>query len=488
MSTNADNRTGFGRRKTEVLHQSQAHSPQAEQALIGALLESPQDTHDALAGKLQPQYFLDPFCKLAFEKAMQLTADGNEPDLIMVAAAMDGYVSMDIEEIESALGEIYERFPSASNVQGWCAIVLDKHVQRQIDGAGERLKELAHAQDFSALEKIEQATKLLGDAAAALATDEVLSTEDMVFDTLEKIEQRMAQVQDGTDEPTGLSFGFPDLDDATTGMHAAELIVVAGRPGMGKTAFAMAMAKAIAAHADKASRKRVLMFSLEMSAEQMGMRWLSTLYSVPVTEMRSGKVSPEGWARLKAGMAESHEFPFDVDKKASVSVDQIIATARKVHREKGLDLVMVDYLQLVETSARGNANRSELVGEISRKLKNLSRELKIPVVALSQLNRELEKRVDKRPMMSDLRESGSIEQDADIIMFLYRDDYYNKNSAEPGIAEIIIAKQRNGQPCTVKLGWHGPTTSFESLHAPTASLSTAQSIAMAYEGSDDAPF
>lgn len=476
----------FKSKKPAVLHQSQAHSPQAEQALIGALLESCVAVHDQLAGKLQPEYFLDPFCRLAFEKAMALVAEGNEPDLIMLAAAMDGYVSMDIDEIEAELGEIYERFPSSSNVQGWISILLDKHIQRQIESTGDRLKDLAHAQDFSAEEKITQANKMLADASAAMSTDTVMSTEEMVIGTLAKIQERMMST---TDEPAGLSFGFEELDEATTGMHAAELIVVAGRPGMGKTAFAMAMAKAIAGRPEKQRRSRVLMFSLEMSAEQMGMRWLSTLYDVPVSNMRSGRVTPEEWARLTASVEESKDYPFDVDKNASVGMEQIMSIARKVHREQGLGMVVVDYLQLISTTSRSNANRSELVGEITRQLKNLSRELKIPVVALSQLNRKLEERQDKRPVLSDLRESGSIEQDADLILFLYRDDYYNKNSTEPGIAEIIIAKQRNGQPCTVKLGWNGPTTSFLSLvsQAP-ALLSTSQSVAMAYSDTGDSPF
>lgn len=475
-------RGAFGARKKEVLHQSLAHSLQAEQALIGAFLESPLAVYDQLAGKLTGTHFLDPFCKLAFEKGMELASNSNVPDLIMLATAIDGYVSMDIQEIESELADIYDRYPSSSNVQGWSSILLDKYVQRQIDGTGERLRELAHAQDFSAEEKIAEATRMLGNAAAALATDDVLTTEDMVFDTLAKIEARMVSMADGNDEPTGLTFGFPEIDEVTTGMHAAELIVVAGRPGMGKTAFAMAMAKAIAALGDKSRRQGVLMFSLEMSPDQMGMRWLSTLYNVPVKDMRSGKIKPDDWARLQAGLVESKDFPFSVDKKSSATVDHIVSTARKIHREKGLGIVIIDYLQLIETSTRAGANRSELIGEISRKLKNLSRELNIPVVALSQLNRKLEERQDKRPIMSDLRESGAIEQDADIIMFLYRDDYYNKNSTEPGIAEVIIVKQRNGQPCTVKLGWDGPTTSFSSLDSHCAgATSTAHSVAMAFD-------
>jgi replicative DNA helicase len=475
-----------GRSKAPVLHQSQSHSPQAEQAIIGAFLDSPGETYDKVVGKLQAEYFMEPLCKLAFEKMTALVADGNEPDLVMLAAAMDGYVTMDVPEIEEELTLIYERFPSSKNVVGWVNIVQDKFIQRQIEKTGDRLMDLAHAQDFGPEEKIAEANKMLIEASSALSNDNVSTAEEMVMHTLAQIQ---ARTESGGDV-AGQSFGFPELDDATTGMHPAEFIVVAGRPGMGKTAFAMAIAEACSAHRDPARRKRLLMFSLEMSHEQMGMRWLSTLYEVPSHAMRSGNVTPEQWERLNEGLAEAAQLPFMIDKNASVNVDQICSTARKTHRENpgGLGMVVVDYLQLITTSTRNNANRAELVGEISRALKNLSRELKIPVVALSQLNRSVEQRQDKRPMMSDLRESGSIEQDADVIIFLYRDEYYTKDACkEPGIAEIILAKQRNGEPQTVKLGWNGPLTKFRSLRRP---MSTSESVNAAYEGKivHDRPF
>ncbi len=477
-----------GRSKAPVLHQSQTHSPQAEQAIIGAFLDCPGETYDKVVGRLQAEHFMEPLCRLAFEKLSALVSDGNEPDLVMLAAAMDGYVSMEVTEIEEELSLIYERFPSSKNVLGWVKIVQDKFIQRQLENTGDRLRDLAHAQDFGPEEKIAEANKMLTDASSALSNDSVATAEEMVMHTLAQIQ---ARTESGGDV-AGQSFGFPELDDATTGMHGAELIVVAGRPGMGKTAFAMAIAEACSAHRDVSKRKRLLMFSLEMSHEQMGMRWLSTLYEVPSHAMRSGNVTPEQWQRLNDGLAQASELPFMIDKNASVNVEQICATARKVHREHqgGLGMVVVDYLQLITTSTRSNANRAELVGEISRALKGLSRELKIPVVALSQLNRSVEQRQDKRPMMSDLRESGSIEQDADVIIFLYRDEYYTKDACkEPGIAEIIIAKQRNGEPQTVKLGWNGPLTKFKSLRR---SMSTSESVNAAYDANfiyvQDQPF
>lgn len=468
------------RQNAAVLHQSQAHSPQAEQALIGSFLDDPIAVYDQVAGKLKPEHLMDPFCKLAFSRGIELVEEGSTPDLVMLAAAMDGYVSMDVAAIEEELGDIFGRYPSSKSVAGWTSIILDKAIQRKLNKTGERLSELAHAQDFGPEEKIAQANELLIEASAALASDSVATTEEMVFNTVAAIEKRM----ESSEDVAGISFGFPDLDDATTGMHGSELIVVAGRPGMGKTAFAMAMAKATAGHENKSKRRGVLFFTLEMSQEQMGMRWLSTLYELPQTDMRSGRISDAVYQKLKFALTDSKEYPFFVDKNATVTADKISSVARKEMRERkgGISLIIVDYLQLVTAVNRSNANRAEIVGEISRALKSLSRELKIPVVALSQLNRALEQRQDKRPMMSDLRESGSIEQDADVIIFLYRDDYYLKElSKEPGIAEIIIAKQRNGEPQTIKLGWDGPTTKFRSLRAPAVQLSTTQSVNLAFE-------
>lgn len=485
------NSTPFSRsnRSTAVLHHGQSYSLQAEQAVIGALLESPETVYDEIAGKLQADQFFNPFCKLAFSKMVELIQDGNSPDSVMLAASMDGYVELDTDQIEAELADINNRYPGIKNVKGWAKIIVDKFLQRQIEKTGDRLKEIAHAQDFDSEEKISQANKLLHEASLALTNDTVATTEELVFHAIKQIQER----ENLGEEVAGKSYGFPELDAVTTGMHGSELIVIAARPSMGKTAFALAIGKANAAHSDLNRRVGVLFFTLEMSPEQMGLRWLSAVYDVTQQNMRSGRVSSEEWEKLNLAMSESKDYPFYVDKNSSVTADQISAIARKEHRERGLGLVIVDYLQLVSDSGQKNSNRAETVSDISRSLKNLSRELGIPVIALSQLNRSVEQRPDKRPMMSDLRESGSIEQDADVIMFIYRDDYYNKlNSKKPGIAEIIIAKQRNGPTLTVDLDWHGPTTKFKSRLAKTApecdrSTSFTQGINDAFSAID-APF
>ena len=482
MSTSDNNMSGRkGRGQDKVLHQAQPYSLQAERAIIGAAIEDPELAFTQLAGSLLSEHFYDPFCRLAFEKFIELVQEGNRPDAVLLAASMDGFVSLSVEQIQEELEAIYETFPSASNVTGWMSVVQDRFLQRRIDGTGERLREIAHAQDLAPEQKISQAMGLLNDAAASVSRQETVTTQDMVLHTLAHL-QRRAEDPDG--DSGSLSYGFEELDQRTTGMHGSELIVVAARPGMGKTAMALAIAKATAAHHRLERRKRVLMYSLEMSPEQMGMRWLADICDVPVSKMREGTVSPEQWQRLQDSVESAGDYPFEIDKKAAVTVEQICSDSRKIHRERGLALVIVDYLQLVTVSGgSAGANRAELVGHISRSLKSLSRELGIPVIALSQLNRDLEKRADKRPMMSDLRESGSIEQDADVIMFLYRDEYYTKSACkEPGVAEVIIAKQRQGEAnITVTLGWDGPRTRFYTL--PNYEMpNTARSVARAFEG------
>lgn len=472
------------RAKDKAMHQAQPFSLQAERAIIGAALEDADLAYTQLAGTLMPEHFFDPFCKLAYSRFLDLVQEGNRPDHVLLAAAMEGYVSLSSDQIQEELEAIYETFPSSSNLGGWMNVIQDRYLQREISNAGGRLQEIAHAQDLAPEAKLAQAMGLLGDIQASVAKQETSTTMDMVVHTLAQIEERAANPDAGT---KALSYGFGEMDDLTTGMHPGELIILAARPGMGKTAMALAIAKATAADHQVDRRQTVLFYSLEMPYEQMGMRWLADLSDVSLVAMRSGKVSPEEWARLKAQLDLAPHYTFEVDTKASVTVEQICSDARKIHRERGLGMVIVDYLQLISESGSKFANRTEFISHVSRSLKNLARELGIPVIALSQLNRELEKRANKRPQMSDLRESGAIEQDADVIIFLYRDVIYNKNTSEPDVAEVIIGKQRNGPAGeTVKLGFHGPTTRFYSRR-DASRMSTRDSVARAYESSSS-PF
>lgn len=468
----------------KVLHQAEPFSLQAERAIIGAALEDAELTHSQLAGSLLPDHFHDPFCKLAYSRFLDLVEVGNSPDIVLLAASMEGYVSLSSEQIQEELGVIYDTFPSSSNLSGWMGIIHDRYLQREISNAGNRLQEIAHAQDLPPETKLSQAMTLLTDIQSSVAKQETASTMDIVIHTLARIEERAANPDAESD---AISYGFDEIDDLTTGMHGGELIILAARPGMGKTAKALSISKATAAHRDPERRKTVLFYSLEMPHEQMGMRWLADLADVSLMSMRSGNVSPQEWARLQDQLELAPGYKFEIDKKPSVTVEQICSDARKIHRERGLGLIVVDYLQLISDSG-GFSNRSEFISHVSRSLKNLARELRIPVVALSQLNRELEKRPNKRPVMSDLRESGAIEQDADVIMFLYRDVAYNKSTPEPDVCEVIIGKQRNGSANeTVKLGFHGPTTRFYSRR-DGAAMSTRASVARAFGGDPQSPF
>jgi replicative DNA helicase len=257
---------------------------------------------------------------------------------------------------------------------------------------------------------------------------------------------------------TGISTGFTDLDELTAGLQPSDLIIVAARPSMGKTAFAMNIAEAAAMR----GKKSVAVFSMEMSASQLALRLISSMGRIHQQHLRTGDLAEEDWPRVTSAITMLSEAKIFIDDTPAMSPVEMRARSRRLQREHGLDMIVIDYLQLMQVPGN-KENRATEISEISRGLKALAKELNVPVIALSQLNRSLEQRADKRPMMSDLRESGAIEQDADLIMFIYRDDYYNKESPDKGLAEIIIGKQRNGPTDTAKLTFLGHYTKFENF-------------------------
>ena len=275
--------------------------------------------------------------------------------------------------------------------------------------------------------------------------------------------QLMDRVQEMADNPsdvTGVPTGFYDLDRMTAGLQAGDLVVLAARPSMGKTAFAINIAE----HVALAEQLPVAVFSMEMGASQLAVRIVGSIGRINQRNLGTGRLTDEEWPRLTEAIERLRNVSLHIDETPGLTPSQLRANARRLARQCGkLGLIVVDYLQLMSGSSSDGENRATELGEISRGLKALAKELQCPVIALSQLNRSVEQRTDKRPMMSDLRESGAIEQDADIIMFIYRDDYYNKDSREPGVAEIIIGKQRNGPTGTVKLTFLKPLTRFESM-------------------------
>jgi replicative DNA helicase len=276
---------------------------------------------------------------------------------------------------------------------------------------------------------------------------------------------RVQEMADNPNDITGVPTGFYDLDRMTAGLQPGDLIVLAARPTMGKTAFAINIAE----HVALKEGLPVAVFSMEMGAAQLAVRIVGSIGRIDQSHLRTGKLTDEEWPRLTEAIEQLRNISLHIDETAGLTVSELRANARRLARQCGkLGLIVVDYLQLMSGSAGNDENRATELGEISRGLKMLAKELQCPVIALSQLNRSVESRNDKRPMMSDLRESGAIEQDADIIMFIYRDDYYNKESKEPGVAEIIIAKQRNGPVGMVPLTFLKPLTRFDNMAAGSA--------------------
>lgn len=281
--------------------------------------------------------------------------------------------------------------------------------------------------------------------------------ENLVIELLDRVEEMSLHPSDITGVPTG----FHDFDRMTSGLQSGDLVILAARPSMGKTALAINIAENVAIR----EGLPVAIFSMEMGAAQLAIRIVGSIGRIDQSRLRTGKLQDEEWPRLSESVERLREISLFIDETPGLTVSELRASARRLARRCGkLGLIVVDYLQLMSGSGSGDGeNRATELGEISRGLKMLAKELQCPVIALSQLNRSVEQRNDKRPMMSDLRESGAIEQDADVIMFIYRDDYYNKDSKEPGVAEVIIAKQRNGPTGTVKLAFLKPITKFESL-------------------------
>jgi replicative DNA helicase len=356
----------------------------------------------------------------------------------------------------SYLAELAESTPGASNVLAYGKIVRERSVLRQLIGAANQIADSAFTPDGrdtdTLLELAEQSVFQIAENRLKDSGPEKVAP--LLIKAVEKVEF----LHGSKGALTGLPSGFTDLDRMTTGWQGSDLVIVAARPSMGKTAFAVNMVE----HAVMTGGS-VLVFSMEMPSDQIVMRMLSSLGRIDQTRLRTGDLKDEDWDRFASAVSQLKDKKLYIDDTAALTPGEVRSRARRVARETGgLDMVMVDYLQLMRT-AKDSENRATEISEISRSLKALAKEMKCPVVALSQLNRQLESRTDKRPMNSDLRESGAIEQDADVILFIYRDEVYNENTEDLGIAEIIIGKQRNGPIGKVRLKFTGNLTKFEDL-------------------------
>ncbi len=437
------------------------HSIEAEQSVLGSMLIAP-DSWDKVAEILVEDDFYNRSHQLIYKTILKLLSANQPVDLITVSEALEH-----TEQLEEAggfayLGELAKNTPSAANVVAYAEIIRERAITRELIGVANEISEVGYnpqGRDSSAILDLAE-SKVFEIAEKRTGSNEgPKNIEAVLGKTIDRLE---ALVKNNKDV-TGVSTGYVDLDKKTSGMQPSDLIIVAARPSMGKTTFAMNLVE----NAMLTEEKPVLVFSLEMPSEQIMMRMLASLSRVNQTSIRTAQLDDEDWARISNTMAMLKDKDnLFVDDSSGLTPMEVRTRARKLARERGgIAMIMVDYLQLMQVPALSD-NRTLEIAEISRSLKALAKELECPVIALSQLNRSLEQRADKRPVNSDLRESGSIEQDADLIMFIYRDEVYHENSTEKGIAEIIIGKQRNGPIGTVRLTFQGQFSRFDNYAGP----------------------
>ena len=438
------------------------HSLEAEQSVLGGLLLD-NETWDRVAEKAVSGDFYSRSHRLIFETIGALIELGEPVDLITLSEALENDQKLEDAGGFVYLAEMMNNTPSAANIAAYADIVRERAVTRELISVANEIAEVGYdTQGRGSAELLDFAeTKVFAIAEKRASKSEGPENLHTVLEkTVDRIEKLCSTDTGGV---TGVPSGFTDLDKMTAGLQKSDLIIVAARPSMGKTTFAMNLAE----HAAMTQDKPALIFSLEMPADQIMMRMLASLGRIDQTKIRTGQLDDEDWARLSSTMGLLIENgKMFIDDAAGLTPTELRARARRIHRDHGgISMIMVDYLQLMR-APQFSDNRTLEIAEISRSLKALAKELEVPVVALSQLNRGLEQRSDKRPINSDLRESGSIEQDADLIMFIYRDEVYHDDSEFKGMAEIIIGKQRNGPIGRVPLTFQGKYSRFDNYAGP----------------------
>ena len=435
------------------------HSMEAESSVLGGLLLD-NGAWDRVGDLLVDGDFYRYEHKLVYSAIGALINSSRPADVITVYEHLQSLGKA--EEIGGLgyLNALAQYVPSASNIRRYAEIVRERSILRKLVSASDEIATNAFNTQGRAvaqiLDEAEQKIFNIGEEGSRMKQG-FQAMPQLVVDLLDRV-QEMA---DNQNDITGVPTGFIDFDRMTSGLQPGDLVVLAARPSMGKTALAINIAEHVALH----EQLPVAVFSMEMGASQLAVRIVGSIGRIDQGQLRTGKLSDDEWPRLTEAIEKLRNVSLHIDETPGLTPSELRANARRLARQCGkLGLIVVDYLQLMSGSGGSNGdNRATEIGEISRGLKMLAKELQCPVIALSQLNRSVEQRTDKRPMMSDLRESGAIEQDADVIMFIYRDDYYNKDSKEPGVAEVIIGKQRNGPTGTVKLAFLKPLTKFESL-------------------------
>ena len=434
----------------------QPQSFEAERSVLGALLIS-SDSWDGVAEVVAAGDFYRPEHRAIFRQIALLFDLGEPVDVITVADRLLATGELDAAGGHTYLAELAEQTPTASNVRAYAKAVRERSVLRQLINAAQDIASAGfNPEGRSSEELVDEAERLImqiSEGGQKAGGPQAMAP--LLSGALERIEE----LYNTGGDITGLTTGFIDLDRMTSGLQSSDLVIVAGRPSMGKTSFAMNLVE----NAALASDRPIMVFSMEMPAEQLVIRMLSSLGRIDQSRVRTGKLEQDDWPKLSSATEKLKDTQIFIDDTPALTPTELRSRVRRLVREQGdLGMIMVDYLQLMRVAGSSEGRTAE-ISEISRSLKALAKEFKVPVVALSQLNRALEQRPNKRPVNSDLRESGAIEQDADVIMFIYRDEVYNEDSPDQGVAEIIIGKQRNGPIGTCRLSFQGQFTRFENL-------------------------
>ncbi|MGH8682629.1 MAG: replicative DNA helicase [Burkholderiales bacterium] len=439
------------------------HSIEAEQSVLGGLLLD-NAAWDRIGDLLSGEDFYRDDHRRIYRHIARLIERAKPADVVTVAESIESSEDKDKTGGLAYLGTLAQNTPSAHNIRRYAEIVHERAVMRKLAAIGAEISD-------SALNPLgKDVGQLLDEAESRVFQIAETGVRGRVG--FRDIHQLLSQVMERVDflysrenpsDITGVPTGFRDLDAKTSGFQEGDLIIVAGRPSMGKTALALNIGE----HVAVAEKRPVAIFSMEMSGTQIAARMLGSMTRIDQHKLRTGRLTDEDWSKLADGLGKLHDAPIHIDEAGALNPLELRSRARRLARQYGkLGMVMVDYLQLMVTDGRREENRATELSEISRSLKALAKELAVPVVALSQLNRSVDQRPDKRPIMSDLRESGALEQDADLILFIYRDEVYNRDTADKGRAELIIGKQRNGPIGTVDLTFLGQYTRFESYAAP----------------------
>ena len=437
------------------------HSVEAEQSVLGGLLLE-ASALDKITDLVNDDDFYRQEHRLIFRQILRLSEQAKPVDVITVAEALE--IAGELDKVGGLpyLGGLAQNVPSAANIRRYGEIVRERSIMRKLAEVGSDIASSAYnPTGRDAAQLLDEAESKVFEIAEAGSKGKqgFVAMPPLLTEVVERIETLYGR--DNPSDITGTATGFTDLDRMTSGLQAGDLIIVAGRPSMGKTALAINIAENVAMD----SKLPVAIFSMEMGATQLAMRMLGSVGKLNQQDLRTGRLQDDDWGRLTHALGKLNDAPIHIDESAALSALDLRARSRRLHRQSnGLGLIVVDYLQLMSSNVgKASENRATEISEISRSLKALAKELHVPVIALSQLNRSLEQRPNKRPVMSDLRESGAIEQDADLILFIYRDEVYNSDSSDKGKAEIIIGKQRNGPIGKVELAFRGEYTRFDNL-------------------------